>query len=721
MSNYDFLGSFLGKKLDFKKDGHDLSNKEAMSFPFGTIVPKKCMFCVPNMHIKARTGTYVQTGPMREDNFQEIYLNQKAVFVPLDSICRDYISLTSSGRSTLKDPAVPDAIELTMDINELISWCAPIFFGNRLVEEVISLIPNWSDCTFKWDSDSDGAISSFSCYYYDAAGDEYDVELPESNSFMQYLHYKFVSDIGLSSSFILDVSDLVNSLYNFKTPSGSLWCFDCLRLLDSLGYGNHFPFMEAVIQDVLSGSVDYSEFFCWDTSDNWLTIHPLSEYDGIQAPFLVRNIYKLVAYQFACATLFKSTYRQPVTSLLTVDYISDYFNMHSATTHYGNKVGTVVRLQCSETHLTSNDFGNLREALNDAYFTDKFQSKLYQMDFDGDPGDRFFLLYALTCLSNPLLDSDLFTTMQQSVVTGSIPTTTSPDFNANPIQQMADLSALYKLRQDLLRSGVKRDKQMSVMFGVSDHDGKIVEPVIVCDSSKSSVNIQSLINQAETDVAALGERGSRGNGSCSLEFELNTKDFGYLFFIDYYTCPTYYENFGVDRADSLAMSSWFNPRNNYLGLEAVYNQQNSLYILANRIPVVSDLRKNTNQTVVLGYSFRDAYLKQQVNRTHGYFTSLGMPLYNNGVLSDLPYALKDNQRGNAAFGGYVCTMIDQQLDQFTGYASLYFNPYMLNGIFVNMFDGAVHGSPKYDQFRTITNYEIHVVAPYPKMGLIKLD
>lgn len=717
MSNYDFLGSFLGKKLDFKKDGHDLSNKEAMSFPFGTIVPKKCMFCVPNMHIKARTGTYVQTGPMREDNFQEIYLNQKAVFVPLDSICRDYISLTSSGRSTLKDPAVPDAIELTLELNELISWCAPIFFGNRLVEEIISLIPNWEKCQITWFTDEDGSI--YDMQIEDDNGDQ--VSYDDKNPFFVFLKEKFVSDIGVSDVFGLDIVDIVNGLYNFKTPSGSLWCFDCLRLLDSLGYGNHFPFMETVIQDVFNSSVDYSGFFSWNLSDNWLTIHPLSEYDGIQAPYTIRNIYKLVAYQFACATLFKSTYRQPVTSLLTVDYISDYFNMHASSTHYGTKVGSTVRLICSESSLNSNDFERFREALNDAYFTDKFQSVLYRMDIDGDPGDRFFLLYALTCLSNPLLDSDLFTTMQQSVVTGSIPTTTSPDFNANPIQQMADLSALYKLRQDLLRSGVKRDKQMSVMFGVSDHDGKIVEPVIVCDSSKSSVNIQSLINQAETDVAALGERGSRGNGSSSLEFELNTKDFGYLFFIDFYTCPTYYENFGVDRADSLAMSSWFNPRNNYLGLEAVYNQQNSLYTLANSIPVVSDLRKNTSQSVVLGYSFRDAYLKQQVNRTHGYFTSLGMPLYNNGVLSDLPYALKDNQRGNAAFGGYVCTMIDQQLDQFTGYASLYFNPYMLNGIFVNMFDGAVHGSPKYDQFRTITNYEIHVVAPYPKMGLIKLD
>lgn len=705
MSNFDFLGSFLGKKIDFKKDGHDMSCKEAYSMPFGTIVPKKSVYCVPNEHYKVRTGTYVQTAPMREDNFEEIFLNQKAVYVPYDSICRDYLALTSSNRTTLKDSAIPDALKINFNIKELLSWCASMYICNRFVLEICSVFEDWSVSQIHvMDSDS-GDI-----YYWHDNGDETLID-PNGNEILKLAYYIFPFE---DSDYVVDIESLVTSLYDFRTPSGSLWCFDCLRILDAFE-SNYFPLMEKLLQKFISSPA--TDYITWDTSDNWFHLLP---YGSTDCPNVVIGLEKFIAYKFAVVSLFKSTYRLPVVSNLTVDVISDYVRAHfGLNSNYGSKVGNVMTYSPNCNEITSDDFLDILSTVNAGLFSTGFFSLLDSQDSSGY--HCWWLYYYLFSLDCPLLDSDVFTTMQSSVVNGSIPTTTTSNLTANPIQELADLSALYKLRQDLLRTGVRRDKQMSVMFGVSDHDNSIIQPVIVCDSSKSSINIQSLINQAASEVAPLGARGARGNGSCSLDFELNTKDFGWLFFIDYYTCPVYYENFGIPREDVLAPSSWFNPRNNYLGLEGINRMYCSQFDFQYGHPLVSELKLVNDMSAIIGYSFRDAYLKQAVNKVHGFFTNVGMPIYDDGVYKNLADALSNNQRSNATFGGYLATILENQAVAFASHRSLYFTPYMLNGIFVNMFDGVLYGSPSADNFRCITNYEIYKVSPFPKMGLLKLD
>lgn len=703
MSNFDFLGSFLGKKIDFKKDGHDMSCKEAYSMPFGTIVPKKSVYCVPNEHYKVRTGTYVQTAPMREDNFEEIYLNQKAVYVPYDSICRDYLALTTSNRSTLKDNAIADALKVNFNLRELLSWCASMFISNRVVLEICSVVEDWRYGYIVRSSSPSHAD------FYNSSGSLVYSTTQGTNKILDSILSILPSQ---DEDYTVGIEDLVISLYDFRTSSGSLWCYDCLRILDAFE-SNYFPLMEKLFQNFIENPSE--NFVKWDPSDQFFHLKP---YGAMYCPNITIGLEKFIAYKFAVISLFKSTYRLPVISNLTVDVISEYYRS-GFVGNYGVKSGNVLTYSPNVQELNSDEFLSLVSEVNTGLFNTGFFSLLDFMDHNSY--QCWWLYYYLFSLDCPLLDSDVFTTMQTSVVNGSIPTTTTADFNSNPIQELADLSALYKLRQDLLRTGVRRDKQMSVMFGISDHDNSIIQPVIVCDSSKSSINIQSLINQAASEVAPLGARGARGNGSCSLDFELNTKDFGWLFFIDYYTCPVYYENFGIPREDVLAPSSWFNPRNNYLGLEGINRMYLSQFEFTYGHPIVSELKLVDDMSRIIGYSFRDVYLKQAVNKVHGFFTNIGMPIYDEGIYKDLADALTNNQRSNATFGGYLATVLESQAAGFISHRSLYFHPYMLNGIFVNMFDGVLYGSPSSDNFRCITNYEIHKVSPFPKMGLLKLD
>lgn len=729
MSNYNFLGSFLGKASKFNREGHDVSSKEALSMPFANIVPLSYRNCVPNEHYKCQFGMYTQTGPMREDNFAQIKQNLSAVFVPLSSIWRDYISLTTSARSTRKDAAL-DVLQsyFVFNLYEFVwMYLFPMYHTVRLMSWLQSnYASQLDDIVCIYDTQSHDHPYYFSIDGVHVFPNASDVGTPIER--VQWAVENMITEYHDK----MTLRQFIQSYDKFKMESGNTFCFDALRLLDNLGYSNWLPQFEECIswwctsdnRPAIPGSVDNNGVVELvnplanehaDYIQEWLVQNEymyVKQGVGLVVAEKIVSLLPFIAYRYVIDSLYKSNYRDPFTRLFTVDGLNRIIDSGNIPNLSMTDRGEdVAQIDCKyqdagEQLFRSSTFQNeLEKGI-------QFSMSLNDVELEDFSNMTVFLyLFGLHC---PLLQPDLFTTSQYTVVSGSIPTSTTQSLTTNLVQTIADTSALYKLRQDLLRSGVRRDKQMEVMFGVKQ-DNDLYNSVIVLDKSVSEINIQGLINQAETEVAPLGARAARGNGQSHLQFDLDTNDFGYLFIIGCFTADMYYESFGVDLSHTLHPSSWFNPRNNHLGLEAVPSDY--LSIIQKNV----DGKIHDKDTFNIGFSSRDYRLKQCTNKLHGLFTNYPMPL----VFADketYPTQLPTNTfRGNAFFGGFLPSMLDQQINFYRGYHDLYYNPYMVNNIFTELFDGFVNGDLSYDHFRCIFNFSCHKVSPMPKIGLINLS
>lgn len=266
---------------------------------------------------------------------------------------------------------------------------------------------------------------------------------------------------------------------------------------------------------------------------------------------------------------------------------------------------------------------------------------------------------------------------------------------------------------------------MEALFGVSGAMNTF-EPVQILDASRSQVDITGLMNQAETDAAPLGTRGARGDGRFGLEFTYDSKDYGYIFIVNYYTTSMFYENFMTKREYMLDHESWWMPQFNHLGLEPIRAKQ--LSFMKSTIAPILDNSSDSWESLfewnsdVIGYTARNYELKQEVNKVHGLFTNFGFAAFN-GVADQISkrYLPKDFVQGNGAFGGYIPTMIDQQVSLYAYEQDLYFHPDMVNNLFVNMVSGSLFGDYSQDHFKMVFNYSVHKVSPMPKLGLFKLD
>lgn len=721
MSNFDFLKNFLGKSAKLGKDVHDMSNREAYSLGFGTIAPVSYVKCVPNEHYKGDFSGYVQTAPMREDNFAEIFNNLKAVYVPMSSICRNYLQMTQGNRWTRSDMVLDFPVyDLRMNISILLNNIFPQFLMQQLAQGLVAPLSIYENVNIYYNANAVDSNNKVTLEGRVSKNEEYHdlrVDFPRgANVYLDFIYDGAFALDGINKTQHVPLKTFIGLLYNCKTLSGNLFYLDALRLLDNLGYGNYMPSFVSLAK----------KFFSLDTSLADLIF--VNEVNGLNVSFddiidagyfsasLNETLLPFIAYQYYVNVAERSNYRKPNVALVTLDAICQNYS-------YNN----VLNL----------DFVNDHLELNAGHF-DCFAScvafgeavSVYEdflngaADFETLAALNMFgvLLFYLFSLSNPLIEPDLFTSSQLSIVEGSIPTTAGHDINANLVQTIADVSALYKLRQDLLRAGVRRDKQMQALFGVSGNQ-HVYEKIQILDANSSPVKIQGLINMAETSEAPLGARAARGNGQNGLSFKLDTEDFGFIFIVQSFTCRAYHEAFMIDQSWQISPNSWFMPQFNNLGLEPIRNIDSSLYTGSwsdGNLPSFTGLQ-NT-----LGFTSHYWRLKQRLDKVHGLFTNFGLPIWSetNSVIDSGYLQAKQGAalvRGNAAFGGFLPTFIEQQTDRYAHQRSLYYSPDMVNNIFAQMVDGAIYSDMSFDQFRCVFSFELKKFSPMPKLGLLKLN
>ena len=721
MSNFDFLKNFLGKSAKLGKDVHDMSNREAYSLGFGTIAPISYVKCVPNEHYKGNFSGYVQTAPMREDNFAEIFNNLKAVYVPMSSICRNYLQMTQGNRWTRSDMVLDFPVyDLRMNISLLLNNIFPQFLMQQLAQGLVSVLAQYENVNIYYDSNAvdsnnhvviEGRISSDQDYH------DLRVDFPRgSNVYLDFIYDGPFSLEGEMKTQHVPLKTYFGLLYNCCTLSGNLFYLDALRLLDNLGYGNYMPSFVALAKKYFTfGSrLGNLKFVCG--------------LDGVDVSFseiisrsyfsaaLNETLLPFIAYQYYINVAERSNYRKPNVALVTLDAICQ---------NYAYNNGLSLDFVNDHLEFNSSHFANFSSCLAFGELVSLYETFLngeadFQTLSDQSKVDVMFLYFF--SLSNPLIEPDLYTSSQLSIVEGSIPTTAGHDINANLVQTIADVSALYKLRQDLLRAGVRRDKQMQALFGVSGNQ-HVYEKIQILDANSSPVKIQGLINMAETSEAPLGARAARGNGQNGLSFKLDTEDFGFIFIVQSFTCRAYYESFMIDQSWQIGPSSWFLPQFNNLGLEPVRNIDCSLYRESYSNGSTPSF---THLTDTLGFTSHYWRLKQRLDKVHGLFTNFGLPIWSetNSVIDSGYLQAKQGAalvRGNAAFGGFLPTFIEQQADRYAHQRSLYYSPDMVNNIFAQMVDGAIYSDMSFDQFRCVFSFELKKFSPMPKLGLLKLN
>lgn len=723
MSNFDFLKNFLGKSAKLGKDVHDMSNREAYSLGFGTIAPISYVKCVPNEHYKGNFSGYVQTAPMREDNFAEIFNNLKAVYVPMSSICRNYLQMTQGNRWTRSDMVLDFPVyDLRMNISTLLDYIFPQFLFQQLAQGLVVPLAQYENVNIYYNANAVDSKNKVTLEGRVSANEQYHdlrEDFPRgANVYLDFIYDgAFVLDGQLKTNHI-PLKTYIGLLYNCRTLSGNLFYLDALRLLDNLGYGNYMPSFVSLAKMYFSLNRNMGElvFYAGTNGVDVNFEHIIIDGEYFSAT-LNETLLPLIAYQYYVNVAERSNYRKPNVALVTLDAICQNYG-------YNNS----LNLEFVNDHLElvgGSHFNNFDSCSNFGNLVNEYESFLNgEADFEtlsADGTEAVLILY-LFSLSNPLIEPDLYTSSQMSVVEGSIPTTAGHDINANLVQTIADVSALYKLRQDLLRAGVRRDKQMQALFGVSGNQ-HVYEKIQVLDWNSSPVKIQGLINMAETSEAPLGARAARGNGQNGLSFKLDTEDFGFIFIVQSFTCRAYYESFMIDQSWQIGPSSWFLPQFNNLGLEPVRNIDCSLYRESYSNGSTPSF---THLSDTLGFTSHYWRLKQRLDKVHGLFTNFGLPIWSetNSVIDSGYLQAKQGAalvRGNAAFGGFLPTFIEQQADRYAHQRSLYYSPDMVNNIFAQMVDGAIYSDMSFDQFRCVFSFELKKFSPMPKLGLLKLN
>lgn len=752
MSNFNFIGNFLGKKADPSKDGHDMSAQFAYSSNFGTINVVDCIDVVPNEHYRCNYSGYIQTAPMREDNFSTIRSNMKAIFVPRTSMMRNYMDLMmhnggfgNNPRETRKNVQFDYPVgDFSIPVQNFLIYLFPAYFLNRWFEEICASV-----------DDVYNMFYDYTDHVFYFLGDNDSRQVIQQSTISLLILDKILRG---SSSFTIPNTISIGWVFDrlidlTRARSRNSICYDGLRLLDNFNYGNYLPIFDNAYKYVVSqinNSSSVSQMIVFANGSGENILNPNMGFGRLffecicvnKAIRRVVNPLHLYEYQFYINTCERSNYRSPSVSVLTFDSILSNVTRDGFTAPWyfsTQGTGPVVRQKYfvwgSSTDPSDYNVNSFSLQINSDEHPEYVQSRLFYSDYGavntyGSMYDASldvlpylsnpsFELYYLLCLSNPLLQPDLFTTMQQSVVSGNIPTIAG---SVN-VQSLNDLSAAYKLQQDLLRAGVRRDQQMKSLFGVGTED--LTNDIYVLDQSSNNIAIQGLLNQAETEVAELGERGARGNGSSGLNFTFDSKDYGTIIIVQYFTCELMYESFMIHKLNRIGFSEDWMPQFNNLGLEAVKRPDcsflNDPYAVQN---FISHYQSTIDDNHNLGFSVRYYERKQRLSLARGLFTNFGFSA--NYGLNDSGAPVNPWRRnfalvrGNGAFGGFVPTLIEQQTNLFENESDLYYSPTMVNNLFTTMNDGGAHGSFEYDQFRCILNAAVHKVSPMPKVGLLRL-
>lgn len=689
------VSALLKPRANLGRNQFPLDHKQVFSIKAGQITPVKCMHFIPDDYFDISTSEFCITFPMNTAPFlrgrKETVL-YSVYYSAVWSLFNQYIGQRQDPKTSAFGSS-PKLVEPRIAKFELYKY---------------AFLQFWGYMYYKW----------YLRAYYKSLHPEYSDELFESflirhqNGWLTASTYNNHAE-PLADGFGLLSTDRLPQftwdVYEYNQPSmvsvspehwfcdvvGHFRCYNVIRKLDMLGYGNLYPWFKEC--DSAIGKI-YNDITDWSSDNNPLSvflqysndvfkllslrlISITCTYDhedqttgfpqsGSNIQFEYVNLYPICAYNLIFYHFFRN-------SFYDLNYDPRNYNLDFVSTVSQN-VQNLVSISDFSLRFLDIEYHQWKK--------DTFTSVI--------PDTQFGAVASIDM--SVVSDSDIsrWSSSTGTAITDvTFPTGTSTSRNlkvsnadishTHEVQSSFDVISLKRAemlqdyRQTLMRAGNKTSDIFTALYGgapSSEHEDDIIPRFL--DTFGEDVFIDPVTATANTEQGengTLGDLSSRGKFSGqSGHVKFNAgKNFGCILMLTYFVPTAEYNSYVLDKhvCELSPEEHYISNFENY-GLEPIYSNE------------LNDLQRN-NDISVRGYGPRYHHKKSQVDMVHGAFCSLPNGLRVQRDISSVFGRGRDSFITGffGEFNVWVAPRTDLQSRLYTQLRDFYINPSVLDNIF----------------------------------------
>lgn len=532
-----------------------------------------------------------------------------------------------------------------------------------------------------------------------------------------------VIDLGrLLQLIVTSFYDIAEQNFNTSQPyyvdiHGYYWCINAIRLLDLLGYGNHFFLVKMFEEDynaVKSGGSVKNHIVC----DNYAY-----KFVGKKV-----NVFRVCAYQHIWYDYYRNKYYDVKSYLrglsnerIYTDYLS-YFNLDD--------------LECDSDGTCELPFGEDYNERIIGMFTLRYAPWKKDLFTGSLPGQQFGAVSSVV-FDGETLSAEYPNDASEIVKSdGSYPSgkqilqndggllgnTTNTSLYAvrtahthNLINPSIDVLSLRKAemlqawKQATLRAGNMTDDNFQAHYGVSpyyDSDENVnflgsYEAMLQVNAVEATAATSDTTNGMVGDIGATGTAVARGH---KIRFEC--RDFGVIMCMAYFVPETEYNSTMIDKANRLyEQFDFYTPEFQNLGLEPIQMVDYDAITSTNSL---------NHQNRVIGYAPRYWMYKTALDKVHGEFSQF--PVFNDPT--------DPTQTWDDGFVGSLVPWVAPRYDTkylhapnsnyiYRSIASLYVSPH----VYDNVFAITSNSFPNTDTYLNNIYFDVKAIRPMSQLGL----
>lgn len=763
MASNNAVKALLKPEAQHGRNQFPLDNKQVYSIKAGQITPVKCLHFKPNDYFDIQVSDFSLTFPMQTAPF----LRGRKEFAMYSVYYNAIWSVFNQYQSQRLDPKTSAFIPKVGNVGDMINTYSTY-------DPSVTLWDLYKACLYQWlhyefveflipyiySGDSEALVKGYQETYLYKLYDEVD-------AFHQGCISYNGASFGNTSEHMAQYSIYVNSNITYepidfqstsissvtvndfaKDIVGHWRCYNYMRKLDMLGYGNIYPLFASAHADLINnlahqsgqpsvGNAASAFAPVWNNLFNylWNATHDKILVTGSSYAAVANrvNVYPICAYNLIFYHFFRNPY-------FDTDYCTHDFNLDFVLVNQGTNFSCSLtmsdfsfRFLDIEYHqwkkdtftavLPDTQFGSVSSITTSGSGSATISGSASLSGTTGSDTNRWFLQGGSvpTNLSNVLvrtmdagstLRSELDVQQLQHTHTVSGTATINSVGSVNNIVTHFDVIALKRAemlqqyRQQLMRAGNRTSDVFKAIYGTSpssEHEDDIIprfldtfgEDIFV-DPVTATANTGS--SQPNGQLGDLASRGKFSGQSGHIKFN-SGGNFGILMLLTYVVPTAEYNSYMIDKhvQELTPQAHYISQFDNY-GLEPIYTDE-----LNNLLP--------RQYLAVLGFGPAYHHKKSQVDMVHGAFCSLGRSFL--APVDGLPRGyFKSNYFGE--FNNWVSPRSDLQARTITLLRDFYINPSVLDNVFVR----AAGADQADDQFICNTYLDVKSTREMSTVGLI---
>lgn len=702
----------------------DLSNFHVYSQKAAYITPIKVLHTLPGDYFDINVSDFSQTMPLNTAAFLRGKKELSAYFVPYNTLWHNFNQYIA----TREDPesAVLQArgisYEPRITLKQLLTPAFHFFTAIIFRDYFISLLYDYDNASF--DVSEIGTLDDYKNRFYDyTLNHDFNTKVHPSAFTLNFVNitsglepdrYPTYYDVDFNTTKFKDfMLDIV----------GHERCYEWLRKLDMLGYGNYYPLFKYFADKIANEYENAQGENYPDLALNrqlvltnnlnilWLNLKTLfynTNYDvgEVEVPISV-SPFPLLAYNKIFYDMFRNTYYD--LNFDVRNYNVDFLTTSNLAGSYIGYNNLPIRFFDLYTHQWKKDM--FTGLLPDTQFgavsqlTLNFRASV-GIDGNTERNNQYKQMSGLLSNGNDVIiqSGDMLSVTSNG---NEVPTyhthrfigsATSSGTSSVDVIAIRRAECLQQYRMDLLRAGNRTSDIFKQIYGETPKSSLDESPYFI-NAVSNDIFVDPVVSTAATgnaDNGALGDIAARAlvNGS-DLHFKFSTNDFGMVLFLAYVIPESMYNSYRLDpHLVNLDVESRFIPQLQNLGFEPIFGDSLNMF-------TSDEIRTRT-----IGFAPSYLEFKTDIDLAHGDFCDLVFPLRD-----------QDNLSVNAPYVGsrshWVALRTDLQLEKTTEVRDFYINPAVLDNVF--SFDvGADFDS---DQFICATNISVKAIRQLSELGL----